>query len=132
MIHFQGHDDVHGFLLRLVQRAEDEAQSDLSRCRSDWSIEEAKNWLEKVQTAKGHLTRCMMVDREHIRVSWMQNLGQASTLVKASVHISTKAGFSDGLRPEAFYRAVSEVETSVKEYLFEPPQVEEQTPPDLP
>lgn len=128
MIHFQGHDDVHGFLIRMMDRYENEAQADLVRCWSDWSIEEAKNWLERVQMARDHLRRCMLVDKNHVRVSRIPGPSTMSTVVKAQILIGTKAGLSDGLRPEAFYRAVTDVETSIREYLFDPPKVE-QTPP---
>lgn len=132
MIHFQGHDDVHEFIQKMMLRYEDEAQSDLCRCRSDWSINEAKNWLEKVQTARDHLKRCVLVDKNHVRVSWMPDMATMSTLVQASILIGMKAGLSDGLRPEAFYRAVTDVEAQIREYLFEPPKPEEQTPPVQP
>ena len=132
MNHFRDHDDVHEFIQKMMSRYEDEAQSDLVRCRSDWSIEEAKNWLERVQTARDHLKRCMLVDKNHVRVSWMPDPSTMSTLVQASVHIGTKAALSDGLRPEAFYRAVTDVESSIREYLFEPPKPAEQTPPVQP
>lgn len=128
MIHFRGHDDVHEFIQKMMSRYEDEAQSDLVRCRSDWSIEEAKNWLEKVRTAQQHLADCILVNRAQVNVSWMPDPCAMSTLVKAQVRIGTSACVSDGLRPEAFYRAVSEVETAIREYLFEPPKPEEQTP----
>jgi hypothetical protein len=128
MIHFQGHDDVHEFLLGLIRRVEDEAHSDLVRCRSEWSIEEAKNWLEKVQTVRQHVADSMLVNRNHVRVSRIPGPSTMSTVVKAQILIGTKAGLSDGLRPEAFYRAVTDVETSIRRYLFDPPKAE-QTPP---
>lgn len=132
MIHFEGHDDVHEFLIRMMDRYENEAQADLVRSRYDFQIDQAQIWLEKVQTARDHLKRCMLVDKDHVRVSWRPDDATRSTLIQASMYVGANAMMYEGIRPEVFHRAVSDVERNLKDYLFEPPQPKEQTPPTQP
>jgi hypothetical protein len=130
MIHFQGHDDTHQFLVGVLNDYVDKAESDLRRCVSDWSVKEATDWLEKVQTARDRLERCVLVDRAHVRAQSQFDISKNSLLVRAAIMAQSAGGISAETAENPLAVSMNEmlVTENLLRYLFDPPTPAETSP----